>query len=305
MGVPSLQAMVAVRTSGTGAILNIYVYDNLTTPHPNKVFALRNLYKGETKISNYNTVLTAEVDRTSRVNQGKPEAELILDLSREFKWSDTARTFVPVAFPGIFPDMTRYQAESDQQAVNQGNAPWKLDPRMVAVNFATTLLRWPRDSSTTIVSGGGQNDANAVISVKNSSKPGGTINLTMDRLEGNTNGGIWMITHAESDGTAITEPNPNKLAKISSPVAVRGQGNAFEAVIGKVYILDHNYDALGMADAKTPPGTEGMGNKAFSTRVSYKSTFKNGLQDGLVVLYSYSSATGLISGIAVAKVLVK
>ena len=44
MGVPSLQAVVAVRTSGTGAILNIYVYDNLTTPHPYKVFALRNLY---------------------------------------------------------------------------------------------------------------------------------------------------------------------------------------------------------------------------------------------------------------------
>ena len=157
----------------------------MTTSPPltqTKYSPLGNLYKGETKISNYNTVLTAEVDRTSHMNQGKPEAELILDLYREFKWSDTARTFVPVAFPGIFPDMTRYQAESDQQAVDQGNAPWKLDPRIVAINFATTLLRWPSNSSTTIVSGGGQNDANAVISVKNSSKPGGTINLTMDRL---------------------------------------------------------------------------------------------------------------------------
>ena len=164
------------------------------------------LYKGETKISNYNTVLTAEVDRTSRMNQGKSEAELLLDLSREFKWSDTARTFGPVAFPGIFPDMTRYQAESDQQAVNQGNAPWKLDPRIVAINFATTLLKWPSDSSTTIVSGGGQNDANAVVSVTYPSKPSGTINLTMDRLEGNTNGGIWMITHATSDGTGSLSP---------------------------------------------------------------------------------------------------
>jgi hypothetical protein len=305
MGVPSLQALVAVRTSGAGAILNIFVYDKLTTHHPNKVFALRNLYKGETKISNYNTVLTAEVDRTSRMNQGKSDAELILDLYREFKWSDTTRTFAPVAFPGIFPDITRYQAESDQQAVNQGNAPWKLDSRMVAANFATTLLKWPSGSPTTIVSGGGQNDANAVVSVTYPNKPSGTINLTMDRLEGNTTGGIWIITHATSDGTTITEPDPNKLAQIRSPVMVRGRGNAFEAVIGKIYILDHNYDALGMAEAKTPLGTEGMGNKAFSTRVSYKSTFKNGLQDGLVVLYSYSSASGSIFGIAVSKVLVK
>jgi hypothetical protein len=176
---------------------------------------------------------------------------------------------------------------------------------MVAANFAITLLKWPSSSPITVVSGGGQNDANAVVSVKYPSKPSGTINLTMDRLEGNTNGGIWIITHAASDGTAITKPDPNKLAQIRSPVVVRGRGNAFEAVIGKVYVLDHNYDTLGMADAKTPSGTEGMGNKAFSTRVSYKSTFKNGLQDGLVVLYSYDSAIGSIFGIAVTKVLVK
>jgi hypothetical protein len=305
MGFPSLQAVVAVRTSGTGAILNIYVYDNLTTSHPNKVFALMGLYKGETKISNYNTVLTAEVDRTSSLNQGKSEAELILDLDREFKWSDTTRKFVPVAFPGIFPDITRYQGESDQQEVNQGNAPWKLDPRMVAAHFATTLLKWPSDSPTTIVSGGRQYDANAVISVQYPREPSRTINLTMDRLEGNTNGGIWIVTHAASSGTAITEPDPNQLAQIRSPVTVQGHGNAFEAVIGKVYVLDHNYDALGMADAKTPVGTEGNGNKTFSTSLSYRSTFKNGLQDGLVVLYSSSNANGSIASIAMSKVLVK
>jgi hypothetical protein len=305
MGVPSLQALVAVRTSGAEAILNIYVYDNLTTLHPNKAFALMGLYKGETKISNYNTVLTAEVDQTSRLNQGKSEVELILDLDREFQWSDTTRKFVPVAFSGIFPDMTRYQAESDQQEVNQGNAPWKLDPHMVAAHFATTLLKWPSSSPTTLISGGRQYDANAVVSVQYPKEPSQTITLTMDRLEGNTNGGIWIVTHAASSGTEITKPDPNKLAQIRSPVAVQGHGNAFEAVIGKVYVLDHNYDALGMANAKTPAGTEGNGNKTFSTRIPYRSTFKNGLQDGLLVLYSFSNANGSIASIAMLKVLVK
>src|SRR2546429_6142757 len=160
------------------------------------------LYKGEVKISSYNTLLTAEVDQDSRVNKGKSDAEFILDLSREFKWSDSAGTLVPIAYPGIFPDITRYQAESDQQAVNQGNAPWKLDAAMVASNFATTLLKWPNSSPATIVSGGGQNNENAVVSVKNPKPGGGTIKLTMDRLENNTNGGIWIITNAVSDGTA-------------------------------------------------------------------------------------------------------
>jgi Immunoglobulin-like domain of bacterial spore germination len=303
MGVSSLQAMVTVRTSGVEALLDVYVYNHLTDPHPNKVFALMGLYKGDAKISNYNSLLTAEVDQNSSVNKGKSDAEFVQDLSREFKWSDNAATLVPTAFPGIFPDITRYQAEGDQQAVNQGDAHWKLDASIVASNFATTLLKWPSDSPATIVSGGGQNDKNAVVSVKNPRPAGGTIKLTMDRLELNTNGGIWIVTNAVSDGTAITEPDPNKLGQISSPVSVKGKGNAFEAVIGKVLVLDHNYNPIGTADARTPPGAEGNGNLSFSTSVTYTSTFKNGLQDGLVVLYTYSNADGSIAGIAMSKVL--
>jgi hypothetical protein len=303
MGVSSLQAMVTVRTSGVEALLDVYVYNHLTDPHPNKVFALMGLYKGDAKISNYNSLLTAEVDPNSSVNKGKSDAEFVQDLSREFKWSDNAATLVPTAFPGIFPDITRYQAEGDQQAVNQGDAHWKLDASIVASNFATTLLKWPSDSPATIVSGGGQNDKNAVVSVKNPTPAGGTIKLTMDRLELNTNGGIWIVTNAVSDGTAITEPDPNKLGQISSPVSVKGKGNAFEAVIGKVFVLDHNYNPIGTADARTPAGAEGNGNLSFSTNVTYTSTFKNGLQDGLVVVYSYSNADGSIAGIAMSKVL--
>ncbi len=302
MGVASLQAVVAVRN---GEILDIYVYNKLTDPHPNKVFALLGLYKGEMKISNYNTLITAEVDQNSSVNKGKSDAALILDLSREFKWSDRAGTLVPIAFPGIFPDITRYQAESDQQAVNQGNAHWKIDAAMVGSTFASTLLKWPSDTPATLVSGGGPNDENAIVSVKNTKPAGGTIKLTMERLENNSNGGIWIVTKANSDSTTITEPDPNKQSQIHSPVTVKGKGNAFEAVIGKVFVLDHNYDQIGTADAHSPAGVEGNGNLPFSTNVSYTSTFQNGWQDGLVALYSYSNADGSIAGIAMLKVLLK
>jgi hypothetical protein len=303
MGVSSVQALVTVRTSSTGAILDVYVYNHITDPNPSKIFALMGLYKGEAKISNYNTLLTAEVDSDSSVNKGKSDAEFVLDLSREFKWSDRAGTLVPIAFPGIFPDITRYQADGDQQAVNQGNSPWKLDAAMVASNFATTLLKWPSDSAATIVSGGKQQDENAVVSINKPKPAGGTIKLTMDRLENNTNGGIWIVTSAVSDGTAITEPDPNKLGQISSPVTVKGKGNAFEAVIGNVFVLDHNYHQIGTANARSSVDAEGNGNAIFSTSVSYTSTFKSGLQDGLVMLCSNSNADGSIIAIAVSKVL--
>jgi hypothetical protein len=112
-GIPSLQALVTVRYDGTGAILDVYVYDHITDPSPVQLFKLQNLTRGSVKISGYNTVLTAEVDPNSSINAGQPDANLTQDLFREFKWSDAAGTLVPVAFPGFFPDLTRYQAEAD------------------------------------------------------------------------------------------------------------------------------------------------------------------------------------------------
>jgi hypothetical protein len=303
MGVPALQAVVNVREAGTGQILDVSVYDKISDPQPTKVFALTGLSEGQTRIGGYNTLLTAEVDQHSQVNKGKSETAFVQDLSREFKWSESADSFVPVAFPGIFPDITRYQAESDQQAVNQGQAIWKMHADQVASNFATSLLQWPDNSVVTVLSGGGPNDGHALVSVKNPKPAGGTIKLTMDRLENNTNGGIWIVTDAASEGTTLTQPN--SLDQISSPVEVSGKGNAFEGVVGKVFVLDHNYNQLGTAQAQSAPGAQGNGNVAFSTHVSYTSTFTTGLQDGLVALYTYSNADGSIAAVAMTKVLIK
>src|SRR6266704_1311047 len=126
IGSSTLQALVTVRYQGAGAVLDVYVYTNITSPNPSQFFKLQNLYKGQVKISGYNTVLTAEVDQNSSTNAGKDNASYTLDLFREFKWSDGAGTLVPISFPGIYPDLTRFQAEKDQAQVNQGQDSWKL-----------------------------------------------------------------------------------------------------------------------------------------------------------------------------------
>ena len=46
-GMPSLQALVTVRYDGTGAILDVYVYDHITDPSPVQLFKLQNLTRGE------------------------------------------------------------------------------------------------------------------------------------------------------------------------------------------------------------------------------------------------------------------
>src|SRR5436305_1463789 len=88
------------------------------------VLVFLGLNRGEAKISQYNTVITAEVDVNSSLNKGQPPAKLTLDLFREFRGFDTAGTFVQVSFPGMFPDLTRWQAEADQQKVKQGQDSW-------------------------------------------------------------------------------------------------------------------------------------------------------------------------------------
>ena len=297
IGTPTLQALVTVRSDGTAAMLDVYVYNHITDPNPTQIFKLQGLYKGDAKISGYNTVLTAEVDGGSSVNKNvTTNAALTVDLFREFKWSDGAGTLVPVSFPGIFPDLTRYQAELDQASVNQGHAPWKLSATQTATTLAVSLLKWPTNAQATIASGGGSHDTDAVVNVKNPKPAGGTITVTLSRLEGNANGGIWEATAVTSHGMSITSPQSRDL--LSSPVTVTGTGSAFEGVIGTVMVLDHLYTDIGHASAK---GAIGMGSTTFSTAISFKSSVPNSTEEGVLVLYAISNADGSIASAVMVK----
>jgi hypothetical protein len=287
IGNATLQALVTVRYQGTGQILDVYVYNNITSPSPSQLFKLQNLYKGDAKISVYNTVLTAEVDQNSSINAGKNDTKMARDLFREFKWSDGAGTLVPVSFPGIFPDLTRYQAENDQAQVNQGQDAWKLNAAQVANHMASDrlLLNWPSNTQTVVLSGGGSNESNAVVTVKNPTQAGNTIKVSLERLEGNTNGGLWEVVSVTAAGMSITSPQSRDI--LASPTHVTGSGNSFERVIGTIVVLDHLYTTIGHANAT---GATGNGNTTFSTNVAYNSTFKGGTQEGVVVLYAANNA---------------
>jgi hypothetical protein len=294
---PSLQVLVTVRSDGTGGILDVYVYDNITGPRPTQLFKLQDLIEGDARISRYNTIITAEVDAASSVNNGQPDADLVRDLFREFQWSDAAGTFVQVSFPGIFPDLTRFQAEDDQAKVDQGHDSWKLDAALTARTLAVKLLKWPITAATTIVSGGGPLDANAVVNVRGTSPVSSSITVTLSRLEGNTNGGIWEITRVQA-GAAASITTPIERDKLSSPVTVTGTGNAFEGQIGTVTVLDHLYTDIGHAVAN---GAIGNGMSTFSAPVTYHSTFQEGVEEGVVVLYVYGNANGSVAAAVMIK----
>ena len=127
IGLSTLQALVTVRFDGTGALLSLYVYTNITSANPTQLLILQGLYKGDAKISAYNTIITGEVDGASSINNNQPNVSLVQDLFREFKWSTSTNTFVQTSFPGIFPDLTRFQAEKDQAMESAlYNNPWTI-----------------------------------------------------------------------------------------------------------------------------------------------------------------------------------
>jgi len=292
-GTANLQALITVRYNGTGAVLDVYVYTHIESPSPTQLFKLQNLYKGDARISQYNTVMTAEVDQNSSVNKGKSNAAFTQDLFREFNTG----SFAPVSFPGIYPDMTRFQAETDQGQVNTGQDTWKLSATQVAAHFATdaTLLNWSNVKAS-VTSGGGSGDAEAVVNISTSAPGTRTVALAIQRLEGNTNGGIWEIVGVASAGMSISAPQNRDI--LTSPVTVSGTGTAFEGSIGNVTILDHTYTNIGHASAK---GASGNGATTFSVSVAYTSTFKTGMQDGIVILDAANNAGGPVSAVVMEK----
>src|SRR2546421_231494 len=222
-GVSSLQALITVRYDGTGQILDVYVYNNITDP-------------------------------------------------------------------------TRYQAETAQAQVNQGHQPWRLSAIQTAQALAAKLLHWTPSAPATLLSGGGNSDLNAVVTVKSTNTGSATITATLSRLEGNSKGNIWEATSVTSPDLSISIPQDRDL--LTNPITVKGTGNAFEGRVGKVIVLDHLYTDIGHAEAI---GDAGNGSTTFSMSVTYNSTFKSGLQEAVVVLYSYSSADDSISGAAMVK----
>ncbi len=280
---PSLQALVTVRHTNANATLDVYVFNNITSSKPARIFLLQGLIKGDAKISGYNTVMTAEVDKNSTLNAGNPVSAMTADLFREFDWSASKGTLVQTAFPGIFPALTRYKAENDQALVNQGQDTWKNDPKQVAQKLVVQFFSWHGTLTSTIISGGGAKDVYSTVKVahptQGTTKPP-SVNVTLSRLEGNTHN-MWVAIGVEDGTGSLTSVTARSL--VASPVKVEGKGESFGGAIGEVYILDHLYTTVGQAHVSASNGL-GPGVSPYSLLVSYDTSFKQGPQEGIVEL---------------------
>ena len=89
MGVPSLQAVVKVRYGGTAGLLDIAVFANITSTHPSRIFRLQGLPHGDVGISNYNTLLTGEIELKPSQHAGVLSTPVQQDLSTSISFSSS------------------------------------------------------------------------------------------------------------------------------------------------------------------------------------------------------------------------
>jgi hypothetical protein len=299
MGVPTLQAVVKVRYRGTDGLLDIDVYTNITSTNPSRIFRLKGLPHGDVGISNYNSLMTGEIDPKSSQQAGVPSTQVQQDLYREFRWSDSAGTLVQIAFPGLFPDLTRYQAEFEQREVNtgQGFQQWRLSAVTTAQHFAEFVLGWDPNTPTTVLSGGGTHDARALILLKNASAGNATIKLSLSRLELNTNGGIWEVTDVATDGMTIA--SPQYAQQLTSPMQVKGVDRAFAGKPTTIMVFDHDRTEIGQT---TVSQASGIGKTHIATSISFSSSFQGETQEGIIALYAYMG-NHVIAGAVLVKAL--
>jgi hypothetical protein len=250
-------------------------------------------------ISNYNTLLTGEIELKPSQHAGVLSTPVQQDLSREFKWSNGAGTLVQIAFPGLYPDLTRYQAEYEQGQVNtgQGFQQWRLSAVTTAQHFAEFVLGWGPTVTTTVLSGGGTHDAKALILLKNPSAGSATIKLALSRLELNTNGGIWEVTGVATNGMTIA--SPQNAQQLTSPAQVTGIDTSFAGKPTTIKVFDHDLTEIGQAVVNQPVS---IGKSPISTHISFASPFQGEMQEGIIALYTYTG-NHTIAGAGMVKVL--
>lgn len=274
-----LAALVDVRYYSSDAKLDAYVFDNLYGT-PERRFSLTGLLNGDAMISTTNSIMTAEVGPKSLFKG-------VRNVFREYSWNGS--TFGQILFPGMYPDMTHYQADQDQALVTQGYNTWKAQVYSVVYNLATKVFRWPNVTSKQLTYSNGSNTY--IFSVTNLGVGGGGFVVTLAHLD-NVLTNIYEVLRVVSLDGNTQLVSPTSGVSLTSPVAVSGNALVAGSVLGRVVLYDNTYTIVGDSGAVPAPATTGNAN--FTKSISYT---LNGLgsQEGVIAFYSTNQSNDSIT----------
>lgn len=274
-GAGSFEALVSVRYYTPDAKLDYYVYDNLLGT-PSSSFNMHGLLAGDAQISPVGSLMTAEIGPEDTI-KGKP------DVFKEYRWNGA--TFAQVLFPGIYPDMTYYQAEQDQAQVNAelaaGNKQdaWKNGFFGPAENLARHIFHWTTIDVKTVRFR--SSTATYIVAIYNLGPGGGGFIATMFHLDV-SEANIFEIAQITSiDGTALIA-TPTTGLHLSHPVNVSGSSVANGNVLGKLVLYNDTFTEVGTSGDIRSTVTSGYTSFAKSFDYHLNSL---GVQEAVLVFY--------------------
>jgi hypothetical protein len=288
-----LQALVNVRYYTPNAKLDFYVYDNLSAT-PVQRLKVQGLIDGDTQISPKGTVTTAEIGLG--ING---LSSVVPNLFKEYQWNGTA--FVQILFPGIYPDITHYQAEKSQalyvsQGGASGNESWRTSGVLVAAHLASSVFHWSNVTKAVV-----KNNLvdPIIVQIINNGPGGGGFNATLYHLDG-VSSNILEITSVSSTNGSASLSSPTSGAQISSPVSVQGNYVASGSILGRVVLYNNTYDTVGDTGDLHSSVTSGSGS--FSVAIHYTLNAR-GVQEGVIAFLSTTqNNTALINQAVMMKV---
>lgn len=270
LGDGTTQALVNVRSYSSDAKLDFYVYSNLSAT-PTQVFKMQGLLMGDAQISPTNTIITAEIGP-----QGLPT--VVPNLFKEYQWSGGA--FVQVLFPGIYPDMTHYQAEQAQATVNAGRNTGRTSGFPVVSALALHVFHWSQTSDKTLTFD--SRHGIYLIQVSNQGPGGGGFIAKLFRLDNVVTNIFEIMQITPLDGsTALSLPLPG--AKINNPAHVSGSTPASGNVLARFVVYDNSDIAIG--DSGAVHGSLSGGIVNFTNTVSFQLN-AHGVQEGVVAFFT-------------------
>lgn len=292
-GYGSFDALVNVRYYSPDARLDYYVYDNLSGS-PHQSLSITGLLNGDAQISPAGTIMTAEVGPGDTIKGPR-------DVFKEYQWDGA--TFKQILFPGIYPDMTYYQAEQDQAQVNAelaaGNKRnfWKTTFNGTVNEFAKRIFHWTDTHTSTIQFSA--HDGIYIASATNMGPGGGGFVASMFRLDNNTQNIFVIYKITSLDGNTLLA-SPTIGVQLTSPISVSGSSLASGRILGKVVVYSDTFFAIGDSGDIASPASGGYVNFTKSIAYHLNST---GTQEGLVAFYSTTqNNTNLISQVVMVKV---
>ncbi len=200
-GSGALTALVIARYYTSDAKMDWYVYDNLGGT-PTRRFAEHGLIQGDAQISPTNTIMTAQLISPDPIPP---------NVFKEYQWSAASGTFTQISFPGIYPDVTHYQAEQAQELASStdttiaSNNSWRTSASTILRKMVSDIFHWTLVNTQNVAFNNGKDTY--IVDVINQGPGGGGIVAQLMRLDNVLTNifEVFQITPLDT-GTSLEQP---------------------------------------------------------------------------------------------------